>query len=205
MDRNAALVDHYNRTFDVTLKLWQQRNSTFLVLLLVVGIANLFSNRQVLLATLQTIFEHMNMKLGNLDGAAGFYETVQTILLILVFYLMVQLYNRSTTVVMNYAYLGRLESEIRWAFAFGPRDIAFTRESQHYWYRRPLFFSLIKYFYVLIIGALMAFYYWVRLSQDRENLTMLIVDGIVGVPTLVVFLAYAYQSIVYDRPAKPAE
>jgi hypothetical protein len=219
-DKTGSIIDHYNRTFEVTWKLWEQRNRTFLVLLLTIGIANLFTNDDFLLATMKTVFEHLNMKLGDL-GKNGFpYQTFHSIMLTVVFYLMVNLYHRSASVLRSYTYIGLLEHEIRDGLGLKKpnevellkkegevpkEEVAFTRESSFYWNRRPLFFGVVKYFYILIVGAFLAFYYCVRVAHDRsvDDTVMLVIDAAVGVPTAIVFFAYAWEAVGRDRKPKP--
>ena len=42
-DGTEILAEHYQHTFEVTLKLWEQRNRTFLILLFVVGSGSLLT------------------------------------------------------------------------------------------------------------------------------------------------------------------
>ncbi len=50
---------------------------------------------------------------------------LQGIGLFVVFYLMVNLFQRATAVLRNYAYLGELESEIRSLLGYGPQAVPF--------------------------------------------------------------------------------
>src|SRR5260370_42233742 len=43
MERSELLVDHYQKTYELTFELWKQRNTTFLVLLGVIGAATLLT------------------------------------------------------------------------------------------------------------------------------------------------------------------
>jgi hypothetical protein len=150
MDKGQALVGHYHDTYDVTWKLWEQRNKTFLMLLLVVGLANLFTNDEFLLGLMQELLSHIKASqvVGEFRNSLP-YRTIHIIMLILVFYFTVNIYHRSTSVLRNYAYLGRMEKEIRDEFNLTEREVAFTRESGFYWNKRPFLFSSVKYFYIL--------------------------------------------------------
>ena len=44
-DVTTALVEHYQKTYELTYKLWQQRNRTFLLLLAVIAAATFLSFR----------------------------------------------------------------------------------------------------------------------------------------------------------------
>jgi hypothetical protein len=151
LDKGRALVDHYRDTFQITWRLWEKRNKSFLLLLGVIGLANLLTHEGFLNGLFLELIGHFKTT-GVSDRAALTlpYTTVQFIILILVFYFTVNLYQNAASVLRNYAYLGPVEKEIRAALGFSPGSVAFTRESDFYWGKRPLFFAPVKYFYILI-------------------------------------------------------
>jgi hypothetical protein len=227
LDRGRALVDHYRDTFQITWRLWEKRNTSFLLLLGVIGLANLLTHEGVLNGLFLELIGHFKTT-GISDRAALTlpYTTVQFIILILVFYFTVNLYQNAASVLRNYAYLSLVEREIRAALGFSPGSVAFTRESDFYWGKRPLFFALVKYFYILILGTILFAYFYVRLRSDLgpfnvldgagiafhagdggaqhtpaiANRLLLVADIIIGTPTILVFFAYARQSLHLDRP-----
>jgi len=85
----------------------------------------------------------------------------------------------------------------------------------------------VKYFYILILGTILVSYFYVRLRSDLgpfnvldgagiafhsgdngaqipaiANPLLLAADIIIGTPTILVFLAYARQSLHLDRPPR---
>jgi hypothetical protein len=90
------------------------------------------------------------------------------------------------------------------------------------------FFAPVKYFYILILGSILFAYFYVRLRSDLglfnvldgtgiafhsgdsgaqhipaiANPLLLAADIIIGTPTILVFLAYARQSLHLDRPPR---
>jgi hypothetical protein len=63
-----ALTDHYNNTFEMTWRLWMQRNRTFLTLLVVIALAIVFTNPALLGATLNIAIRNTTGNPGG-DGA----------------------------------------------------------------------------------------------------------------------------------------
>jgi hypothetical protein len=206
MDKARALIGHYDKTFDVTWQLWGQRNRTFLMLLLVICLANLITNDEFLRLLINAALGYLT---GNKTTEVDFketipYQTIQIVMLILVFYYMVTIYHRSATVLRNYAYLDKIEQEIRVALQLTEDDVAFTREGGFYWTKRPFLFSSVKYFYTIIVLGLIGLYYYARVTRDyaKWDQVMVAADVVVGIPTAIVFLAYASQTLQLDRRRK---
>lgn len=209
----AALVDHYQNTHELVSRLWAQRNKTFLLLLGVVGAAAMFVNEESLKDLLQMLRAYLQR-----DGAAPIpaaagpayryfteesfpFKIIHGMFLVSIFYLMVSLYHRSLNVLRNYAYLGALEHEIRHQLdLIDGVEVGFTRESSFYWDKRPILMALVKYFYILIIAGMLGLFFYLRVLADFYPFDpiMLAIDALVGTPTLLVFLAYAWQSIAFD-------
>lgn len=208
MEKLQALVDHYNRTSEATWRLWESRNRTFLLLLFYVVLATLFSNDEFLLAALKTLFSYLNLSFGEFSPGSYSYLMIQMALLVLVFFYTVTLYHRSASVGMHYGYLAKLEGEIRHEAALPPSSIAFTRESNWYWQRRPFGFVTVKYFYSLIIGILLVLLYYVRLSKDLQAVTgwnvfsaqvqLAVADLTIGVLTALAYLFYVLTTFRLD-------
>lgn len=137
------LVKHYDKTYDLTYKLWEQRNRLFLILVGVIGAATLLTYRAP--ETDSLLVDLVAKSVGVSDNEkrveqlrTGFpFAVLQSILLLVIFYLMVNLFHRALYVLRNYAYLGALEVEIRNDLKVNEGSIAFTRESTFYWDKRP--------------------------------------------------------------------
>lgn len=207
-----ALVEHYQNTYELVFRLWGQRNKTFLLLLGVVGAAALFVNEESLKDLLQMLRGYLQQGAAPTPAAPGSasyryfseenfpFKIIHGMFLVSIFYLMVSLYHRSLNVLRYYAYLSALEREIRYQLGFDHGEVGFTRESSFYWHKRPILMTLVKYFYILIIAGMLGLFFYLRVLADLSpfDRLMLTIDAVVGIPTLLVFLAYAGQSINLD-------
>ena len=111
------LVDHYQKTYELTYRLWQGRNKTFLILLGAIGVATFvmfpaLGARSILFLYVRHSLGLTDVELKNVQSGFPF-GILQAIFLFVIFYLTVNLYHRSRYVLRNYAYLGLLEKEIR--------------------------------------------------------------------------------------------
>ena len=109
--------------------------------------------------------------------------------------------------IRYYKYIGMLEHEIRSLLGIGDESMAFARESRHYWQERPRSLWIVRYSYMIIVGAVLAYLYWLRLEFDMEalgkgNIRPLVVDVAIGLPTLVVYLSFVAHSFGHDRRTK---
>ncbi len=206
MDKTAELlVDHYQKTYQLTFKLWSERNKTFLLLLTVVGAASLMTFPA--LGTRSVLFIYMGHSLG-LEGKSldefqqGFpYGILQAILLFVILYLMVNVYHRANYVLRNYAYLGALEAEIRQVLGLRENSVSFTRESTFYWGHRSFLSGSVKYVYIVLLGGLLLMFLGALTIADwrHGNWLLTAIDLVFSVPTLTFLLGFAVSSISMDR------
>lgn len=208
-DVTAALVEHYQKTFELTYKLWQQRNRTFLLLLAVIAAATLLSFRTPLGDTLLASWIANSAGLTEETEIAALrksfpYELLQTILLIVIFYLMVNLYHRAVYVLRNYRYLGSLESEIRDHLKLGENSVSFTRESTFYWDQRSALSGVVKFVYIGILGSLLIVFLFARVVTDfsSENVFLPYIDLAIAIATLLFYGEYARSSVGLDSQAE---
>jgi hypothetical protein len=229
------LTGHYRDTFEVTYRLWEQRNRVFLALLAVVGIGSVALYRlpappgaasaestSVIVKAAVAIASSASPLPGNAAELAATipYPLVHAAILVSVFYMMVNLFHRSATVLRNYGYLKQLEGEIRGRLALGEDSIAFTREGEFYWSNRPAMFGMVKYFYTSILGGLLGLFFYYRLSEDvglwlkemsQGNGFLVAIDLLVFAPTALVFAGYVLNTLGLDRdprkvlPTSPQE
>lgn len=137
-DTAAVLAEHYQKTYELTLEMWRQRNRTFLLLLAVIGSATLLTFRA---AETSLLMVYLVAKLLGVSDQAQVQELrrsfpfglLQSLLLVVVFYLTVNLYHRAIYVLRNYSYLSRLEDEIHQELGLPAGSISFTREGGFYW------------------------------------------------------------------------
>jgi hypothetical protein len=136
-DKVELIAEHYQKTFEVTLSTWESRNQTFLVLLATVGAATLLTfnvqEAQPLLVDLVSKFLSIEEATRKAELRTSFpYGLLQSVLLMVVMYLMLVLYHRTTFINRSYRYLEALEIEIRAGLSLSsesvgsPVRVAFT-------------------------------------------------------------------------------
>jgi hypothetical protein len=215
-DRLAILTDHYQKTFELTYEYWKQRNRIFLLLLSVIGLAALLA---VQVPGTQSLFIDVITGLLGVDDPVrvdqfrgGFpFELLQSILLFIVFYLMVNLYHRNISVLRSYRYLDRLEDEIRAMMEADETSVAFTREGKFYWSQRtPVTgrlhtlgswaMGMVKYAYSILLGFLLIFFLGSRLLASLQNglSTISLIELVFAPFILLYFGAYVSSSLNLD-------
>ncbi|HEV2992006.1 MAG TPA: hypothetical protein VG759_26450, partial [Candidatus Angelobacter sp.] len=127
------LAEHYQKTYELTFDLWKERNRLFLALITAIGAATILTFSPANTAPLLVLWAAKALGVSGSTQVQEFgksfpFGLVQSILLIVIFYLMVNLYRRADDIVRNYRYLGDLENEIRAQLGSAPNSIAFTRE-----------------------------------------------------------------------------
>ncbi|OAI06223.1 hypothetical protein [Methylomonas methanica] len=199
MSANADIIlaDHYQKTFELTLVTWEKRNQTFLLLLAVVGIATLLTfnvaqAQPLLVDLIADALDIEDTRRTELRGSFP-YGLVQSILLMVVFYLTVILYHRTATIQRFYVYLANIETEIRQHIALPLGSKSFTRESDFYVANRPTLGRFVAASYIGMLGLLLLAFLGMRVYSDfsNGNLGTGIADVFLSIPTIVFFYAYA--------------
>lgn len=216
--RAEALTSHYQKTFDLTLRFWDRRNQLFLILVSVLAVAALLT----LVQTRAVAFLYKWLgEIGAMGKEAAAWERADVelavkmliaFLVVAVFYLMANLYHRSTTILNYYTYLAQLEIEIRDELRIEADKHAFSRESTFYRERGQPTSSIIGKAYKAIVLALLIAFFILRLASDYrefslplrfdlatvltwgQNNFLLPLDIVVGVLTAIMFWGYATQS-----------
>lgn len=204
-ENSELLADHYQKTYELTFELWKQRNQTFLILLGVIGGATLltFSPAQteplLVLWIAKALGVTEQQEIRKLGSGLPF-GLLQSLLLVVVFYLMVNLYHRSLYVLRNYRYLAQLEQEIRDNLGLPSESVAFTREGSFYWSDRAPFQSAVKWCYIALVACLLFAFLGGKILQDFRTRTLILacVDLAISVATAIFFLAYARSSVFMD-------
>jgi hypothetical protein len=128
---------------------------------------------------------------------ANNFNLLQTMLLAVIFYLTVNLYHHTTTVLRLYAYLGKIETEIRSHLKLAANDVSFTRESSFYYGHRSLWLSWVGKIYVLILLVLLGSFFYLRLLRSWQTGWdwFMVADLIIAVAIAAYFYAYSTASI----------
>lgn len=195
-ERSAALVEHYHQTYDLTFKLWKERNRAFLLLITTLAIAALISydprafqdrtwaipglvaaasdaattRNTFLLTAMCYAVKEDDCKPGS-ETIAHFAKTFphdafDGIISIIVLYLMLNITNLTSTIFRYYSYINRLENEVRTEMQIGRWSVAFAREGQWYERHHAPMQVPIRYFYVLLLTGMLGFYFFVRIAGE---------------------------------------
>lgn len=201
-----SLTQHYQNTYEQTYRFWLQRNRTFLSLLAIIGVASLMMfgspNTDSIVVFIIAKLVGINDAAGRAEIQQGFsFSLIQSVFLMLVFYLMVNLHHRSHYVLRNYQYLGKLEQEIRLALELDSTSVAFSRESSFYWGKRSWGNAAVKWVYIILLGALLATFLGGRLYFDlsQHRYLLFTAELFIAAATMLFYAAYALASITLDR------
>jgi hypothetical protein len=131
-----------------------------------------------------------------LQNSANF-DLLQVLVLAVVFYLIVNLYHRTQSVLRLYEYLGKMESEIRQGLALADDSISFTRESTSYWTKRPRLLGFVSAVYVVILFVLLGGFLGIRLIDDLQTGFSLfkVANLILAVAIAIYFVGYTKASL----------
>ena len=203
------LVEHYHKSFDVTLSMWEQRNVAFLILLIVVGVATLLTydapQAQPLLVDIVAKVLSIEGNTRKAELRAGLpYGLIQSIFLMVVLYLMLVLYHRTSFINRSYRYLQGLEGEIRTSLGIPESHIAFSREGQFYWDKRPKLSRIVGATYVGMLGMLLFAFLGMRIYSDLRSgsAAFAMADALLAIPTALFFFAYTQSSIHFNFKRK---
>ncbi|MBN3145578.1 hypothetical protein [Pectobacterium brasiliense] len=202
MQNQELLVEHYHKTYDLTFSVWENRNQTLLILLAVVGFSTLLtfnvSEAQPLLvdiiAKLCGIASDDRIK----ELKKSFpYGLIQSIFIIVVFYLTINLYHKTCFIKRSYQYLSGLETDIRSALNLPTSSVSFTREGDFYNNHRTFSSFMTGLSYVIILGVLLVSFLSMRLLNDlhAQDYFILITDACLAFGILYFFSIYAYTSL----------
>jgi len=205
------VINHYQNTYEVTYELWRARNRLFPTLAGIAGAGALLAFR---VPGAEPLFIGLLGSLLRLDPAqqtqlqSSFpFQILQTVILVVVFHLMLDLYRHTLDIARSYSYLAGLEAEIRQFAGFPEKSVAFTREDRFYQTHRPLGLGGgIRWVYTLVLGLLLAIFLYARIWDDlhQGNWLFMVVNIAIALPTLFYFVAYAFPTLGMKRiPKKP--
>ena len=223
--RISALTEHYQKTFELILHFWENRNRQFLMLtglIAATALATIFQHP--LLAAIEGFLKTNNFLDPDLVTALPLaYRVLVAFLLVAVFYLMATLYHRSGVIINGYQYLAVLERRIRRELYLGADEIAFSRESRFYQITGQRMSNWIGFSYKLILGSVTLLLFasriwfdlpseWPRSFRPQDAALwygwlfgnfFFLMDVIIALPTL--FLFWRYASLEGKPDAQVAE
>ncbi|MBI3913036.1 MAG: hypothetical protein HY327_02390 [Chloroflexi bacterium] len=168
------IAEHYQRTYELTSELRKDRNRIFLILVGFLALATLLfslgqtSANSLLVRLVAKLLDLTDVKEIDALKTNINFDLLQTMVLAVVFYLTVNLYHHTTTVLRHYAYLGKLETEIRDALGLDAKSISFTREGAFYSQDPSFWLRLVGKVYVLILFVLLGGFLVLHLTQDVQ-------------------------------------
>ncbi|CAI0994857.1 TPA: hypothetical protein ACSTLY_003552 [Serratia fonticola] len=202
MEEKTLLVDHYHKTYDLTYSVWESRNMTLLILLAVVGFSTLLTFN---VSEAQPLLVDIIAKLCGITDSARIaelrttfpYGIIQSIFVIIVFYLMLNLYQKTRFIRRGYLYLSGVESDIRATLNLGEYNVSFTREGEFYEKNQSIAGVITGVSYVLILGLLLMSFLGMRLCTDWQThqFTIFGVDLILTLGITFFYIAYACVSL----------
>jgi len=201
-----VLAEHYQKTFEVAVENWKERNKLFVFLVITAGIGLILLLRVPTADELlvDAIAKFLNitdpLRKAELQNAFPFQILLSGIL-IAMFYLMQRLYTTNLSVMRNYLYLGLLEKEIQPHLGLPSGSISFTREGNFYWNNRRNMQSVSKFYYIAVLFIILIPYILIKLYADFFPFNwIVIVDVIVSALALSYWWEYARSSYRMDAP-----
>ena len=205
------LVEHYQKTYELTHELWNDRNRSFPVLAGVIALAAILAAfpdpRSLFNIGLSILFKVSDTQQAALQSALNsiqtdyFYQLLQTALLAVILHLLLDLYRRNQDIARNYLYLAEMEKEIRAALGFGSGRFPFSREDIFYkTHIQSILLKRVRLVYNSALGALLLLYFILRvghpISFTNQILVLFtIVNILLAVPTIAYFLDYAFPDL----------
>lgn len=190
------LAEHYQKTVELALATWKQRNLLFFVLLGVISAATLLAfNVPQADSILKSLLARL-LKVQPDDLADFPVAVIQSALLLTVFFFVVNLYQASLLVRKLDVYLRELEHEIRVQLGLQSSQ-AFTRESSHNTgrQRKPAVFLAAT--YVASLGIFLVASLGGQIVADFRSHKILLgcVDVVIAIATLLYFFLYAHGAL----------
>lgn len=197
---NDIVVDHYNRTYDLTFKLWEARNKLLLALFVVIGVTvfltfNVTEAQPLLIDIITKSIGISEPDRINELRKSFPYSIVHSVLLLVVMYLIINLYHRSSFIHRNYKYIEKLEDDIRVRLSIPNDSKVFTRESSFYQENKTSASKYIGLIYVLVVSFFVMSFLFVRIYTDFLSASKLIILYDVIVSIVISYYLYSWARI----------
>lgn len=212
----SVLAAHYQKTYEIALENWKERNRLFLFLVLTAVIGLLILQRgdianELFVKYVQKYFELTPSEdyglLKEISVTVPF-SFVQSAILVAMFYFMQRLHATNLAVMRTYKYLALLENEIQPNLGLPRGSGSFTRESKFYWGNRVFMQTMSKWSYVAVLFFLLIPFMYVKLANDfaLAPIPITVVDAIVSLLILAYWVDYARSAFKLDKdPSKDKE
>lgn len=207
-----VLAGHYQKTFEIALENWKERNRLFLFLVLTAVVGLILLQRGDIA---NELFVKYVQKYFALTPAEDYgllkaisetvpFSFVQSAVLVVMFYFMQRLHATNLAVMRTYKYLALLENEIQPHLGLPRASGSFTRESKFYWSNRVFMQTMSKWSYVAVLFFLLIPFMYLKLADDLASAPFPItsVDAIVSVLILAYWVDYARSAFILDKPLK---
>jgi uncharacterized membrane-anchored protein YitT (DUF2179 family) len=188
-----VLAEHFQKTFEFNHSRWEERNKNFLVLLGITGVELLLIYRtDGVLRVMADFYSNFLKDKGPDDIASGFpFNLLISILLIVILYLMIQIYHRTSHINSTYGYLEKVEGELRNTLEITIGH-SLTREGAYYKNNQRYLLKLTGVVYALILGALLLFIAYGKIRPLRRATTISIDTLLPTVDVLVLAIIAVY-------------
>lgn len=189
MDTLDVLYDHYKETVSLSKEAQGRRNKSFLVLCILEAFSFLILIRPE--KAFELILDGINIEL---DRSLQISNTIiQTLLWLLIAYVMIRYIQDILYVERQYIYLDKLEKAISSNMTVN----IFTREGDHYLHNYPMVLNFIDLFYKMLMPIFFGAINLVRIYKEWKSVTgitiALIADTVLCAAILIITWFYFFE------------
>lgn len=189
MDTLDVLYDHYKETVSLSKEAQGRRNKSFLVLCILEAFSFLILIRPE--KAFELILDGINIELGKSLQISN--TIIQTLLWLLIAYVMIRYVQDMLYVERQYIYLDKLEKEISSNMTVN----IFTREGDHYLHNYPMVLNFIDLFYKMLMPIFFGVINIVRIYKEWKSVMCisiaLISDTVLCAAILIITWFYFFE------------
>ena len=189
MNTLDVLYDHYKETFSLSKEAQGRRNKSLLILCILEAFSFLILIRPE--KAFELILDGINIEL---DRSLQISNTIiQTLLWLLIAYVMIRYIQDMLYVERQYIYLDKLEKVISNNMAIN----IFTREGDHYLHNYPMVLNFIDLFYKMLMPIFFGVINIVRIYKEWKSVKgitiAIIADTVLCVAILIIIWFYFFE------------
>lgn len=192
MDKLDTYYDHYKETYLLSKAAQSHRNRSFVILCILESISFMLTRNPDFICG---VLNDMVRK--NLESVIQFNNTIlQTLVWILIAYVLVRYVQDVLYVERQYEYLGKLEKKISELLGEDEKQNIFNREGDNYLKSYPMVLNFIDLFYKFFIPILFTFINIVHIVQECNNgisRVALAVDTTICVVIIIITWFYFFE------------